>query len=148
MKVILKEDVKGSGKKGDLVNVADGYAKNFLIRRGLAIEASTQAINEKKTREAAAAHHAQVALEEAQAVAARLSGKTVKVSARAGENGKLFGKVTSKEIAAAVEKEFSLEVNKKKISLEAEIRAFGTYPFEIKLHPGVTAKLYVSVIEE
>lgn len=147
MKVILKEDVKGSGKKGDLINVADGYAKNYLIKRGLAVEASTQAINEKKNKEAAAAHHAQVALDEAKAVAARLSGKTVKVAARAGENGKLFGKVTSKELAAAVEKEFGLEVNKKKISLETEIKAFGTYTFEVKLHPGVAAKMYVSVVE-
>ena len=148
MKVILKEDVKGSGKKGDLVNVADGYAKNFLLKKGLAVPAEPQAINEKKTKDAAVAHHAQVLLDEAKEAAKRLSDKTVKVTARAGENGKLFGKVTSKEIAAAVEKEFGMEVNKKKISLEQDIKTFGTFTFELKLHPGVTAKMFVSVSEE
>lgn len=148
MKVILKEDVKGSGKKGDLVNVADGYAKNFLIKKGLAAPADAQAMNEKNTKDAAAAHHAQVALDEAKATADRLSEKTIKVTARAGENGKLFGKVTSKEIAAAVEKEFSIQVNKKKISLEQDIKTFGTFTFELKLHPGVITKMYVSVTEE
>ena len=148
MKVILKEDVMGSGKKGDLVNVADGYAKNFLLKKGLAVPADAQAINEKKTKDAAVAHHAQVLLDEAKEAAKRLSDKTVKVTARAGENGKLFGKVTSKEIAAAVEKEFGMEVNKKKISLEQDIKTFGTFTFELKLHPGVTAKMFVSVSEE
>ena len=148
MKVILKEDVKGSGKKGDLVNVADGYAKNFLLKKGLAVPADAQAINDKKTKDAAVAHHAQVLLDEAKEAAKRLSDKTVKVTARAGENGKLFGKVTSKEIAAAVEKEFGMEVNKKKISLEQDIKTFGTFTFELKLHPGVTAKMFVSVSEE
>ena len=148
MKVILKEDVKGSGKKGDLVNVADGYAKNFLLKKGLAVPADAQAINEKKTKDAAVAHHAQVLLDEAKEASKRLSDKTVKVTARAGENGKLFGKVTSKEIAAAVEKEFGMEVNKKKISLEQDIKTFGTFTFELKLHPGVTAKMFVSVSEE
>ena len=148
MKVILKEDVKGSGKKGDLVNVADGYAKNFLLKKGLAVPADAQAINENKTKDAAVAHHAQVLLDEAKEAAKRLSDKTVKVTARAGENGKLFGKVTSKEIAAAVEKEFGMEVNKKKISLEQDIKTFGTFTFELKLHPGVTAKMFVSVSEE
>ena len=90
------------------------------------------------------AHHAQVLLDEAKEAAKRLSDKT----ARAGENGKLFGKVTSKEIAAAVEKEFGMEVNKKKISLEQDIKTFGTFTFELKLHPGVTAKMFVSVSEE
>ncbi|MBC8610459.1 BL17 [uncultured Ruminococcus sp.] len=148
MKVILKEDVKGSGKKGDLVNVADGYAKNFLLKKGLAVAADAQAVNEKNAKDAAAAHHAQVALDNAKETAKRLADQTVTVTAKAGEKGKLFGKVTAKEIAAAVEKAFDLEVNKKKITLAQDIKSFGTFSFELKLHTGVVAKMLVNVVEE
>lgn len=147
MQVILKEDVKGSGKKGDLVNVSDGYAKNFLIKKGLAVAASAAAVNEKNTKDAAAAHHAQVALDEAKKAAKKLEGKTVKVAAKAGEKGRLFGKVTAKEIADAVSKEYGLDVNKKKITLEADIKSFGTFAFDLKLHTGVLAKMNVQVVE-
>lgn len=147
MKVILKEDVKGTGKKGDLVRVADGYAKNFLIKKGLAVAADAAAVNEKKTKDEAVAHHAQVLLDQAKEAAAKLSGKTVTVTAKAGEKGKLFGKITSKEIASAVEKDFGMEVNKKKITLENEIKTFGTFPFELKLHTGVSAQMFVTVKE-
>lgn len=148
MKVILTQDVKGSGKKGDMVNVADGYAQNYLLKRGLAVIADARAMNEKETKDAAAAHHAQVALDEAKAAAAKLEGKIVTVTAKAGEKGRLFGKVTAKEIAEAVSKEFQIEVNKKKISLSMDIKAFGTYEFELKLHTGVVAKMNVKVVEE
>jgi large subunit ribosomal protein L9 len=147
MKVILKEDVKGTGKKGDMVQVADGYAKNFLIKKGLAVEANAAAVNEKQTKDAAAAHHAQVLLDQAKETAAKLSGKTVSVLAKAGEKGRLFGKITSKEIALAIEKEFGMEINKKKITLEEDIKTFGTFPFELKLHTGVNAKMFVMVKE-
>lgn len=147
MKVILKEDVKGSGKKGDMINVADGYAKNFLLKRGLAVVADAAAVNEKNTKDAAAEHHAQVALEEAQAAAAKLEGKIVTVTAKAGDKGRLFGKVTAKEVAEAVSKEFGMEVNKKKITLSADIKAFGTFGFELKLHTKVVAKMSVKVVE-
>ena len=148
MKVILKEDVKGSGKKGDLITVSDGYAKNFLIKKGLALIADSQAMNDKQNKDAAAAHHAQVALDQAKAAAAKLEGKIVTVTAKAGEKGKLFGKVTAKEIAQAVSNEFQMEINKKKITLSMDIKAFGTYSFEVKLHTGVSAKMNVKVIEE
>ncbi len=148
MKVILKEDVKGSGKKGDLITVSDGYAKNFLIKKGLAVIADSQAMNDKQNKDAAAAHHAQVALDQAKAAAAKLEGKIVTVTAKAGEKGKLFGKVTAKEIAQAVSNEFQMEINKKKITLSMDIKAFGTYSFEVKLHTGVSAKMNVKVIEE
>lgn len=148
MKVILKQDVKGTGKKGDMVNVADGYAQNFLIKRGMAVVADTAALNEKAAKDAAAAHHAQVALDEAKAAAQRLKDQSVTIKAKAGDKGRLFGKVTAKEVAEAVSKEFGMEVNKKKISLSMDIKAFGTYGFELKLHPGVVANMTVKVIEE
>ena len=148
MKVILKQDVKGTGKAGELVNVADGYAQNFLFKRGLAVVASAQAMNDKQTKDEASAYHAQVALEQAKENAKKLEGKQVKLAARAGENGRLFGKVTSKEIADAVSAAYGIDVNKKKISLALEIRATGIYPFEVKLHTGVSAKMSVEVVAE
>ena len=148
MKVILKQDVKGTGKAGELVNVADGYAQNFLFKRGLAVVASAQAMNAKQTKDEASAYHAQVALDQAKENAKKLEGKQVKLAARAGENGRLFGKVTSKEIADAVSAAYGIDVNKKKISLALEIRATGIYPFEVKLHTGVSAKMSVEVVAE
>lgn len=148
MKVILKQDVKGSGKAGDLVNVADGYAKNFLLKKGLAVPADANALNQKKTKDQAAQHHAQMLVNNAKETAQMLENKTVKIRAKAGEKGRLFGKVTSKEIAEEVTKEFGVEVNKKKVSVETEIKSFGTFSFEIKLHPGVSVKMNVCVCEE
>ncbi|MDD6032619.1 MAG: 50S ribosomal protein L9 [Oscillospiraceae bacterium] len=147
MKVILLQDVKGSGKKGDLINAADGYARNLLIPRGLAMEATAGAINNKKVQDAAKAHHAQVELEEAQRAQKELEGKTVTVSARAGKEGRLFGAVTAKEVATALNEQYKLSVDKRKVSLSAEIKAFGTYEFELKLHTGVVAKMKVMVKE-
>ncbi|MCI8407181.1 MAG: 50S ribosomal protein L9 [Oscillospiraceae bacterium] len=148
MQVILKQDVKGSGKAGDLVKVSDGYARNFLFPKGLAVPASAAAVNEKATKDAALAHHKQEELEAAQALAAQLDGKSVELKARAGANGKIFGSVTSKEIAQELKQRHGLELEKKKIVLESEIKAFGTYSFEAKLHPGVVAKMTVKVTEE
>ena len=147
MQVILKQDVKGSGKAGDLVKVSDGYARNFLFPKGLAVPASAAAVNEKATKDAALAHHKQEELEAAQALA-QLDGKSVELKARAGANGKIFGSVTSKEIAQELKQRHGLELEKKKIVLESEIKAFGTYSFEAKLHPGVVAKMTVKVTEE
>ncbi len=147
MKVILTEDVKGSGKKGDLVEVADSYARNILLRKGLAIEATATAINNKKTQDAAKAHHAQVELDAARANKERLDGKSVTVLAKAGSGGRLFGAVTSKEIAAALKNEYKVDVDKKKIALSGEIKAFGTFSFDLKLHNGVVAAMKVVVKE-
>lgn len=148
MKVILLQDVKGSGKKGDLVNVADGYARNFLLARGLAMEATAGAINNKKIQDEAKAHHAQVELDNAKAEKERLDGKTVHVTAKAGNGGKLFGAVTAKEIALALNREYQLAVDKKKITLSGEIKAFGTFNFDVKLHNGVVASMKVQVSEQ
>lgn len=147
MKVILLQDVKGSGKKGDLINAADGYARNFLLPKGLAMEATAGAINNKKIQDEAKAHHAQVELEQAQAAKKELDGKTVVVKAKAGAGGKLFGSITAKEIALAMKTQYGVDVDKRKIALESEIKAFGTFSFELKLHTGVIANMKVSVQE-
>lgn len=147
MKVILTEDVKGSGKKGDLVNVADGYAKNFLLKKGLAVIADSNAVNVKNAKDAAARHHAAVEMQAAQELAKELSGKTVNLKAKAGTNGRLFGSVTAKEIAEELQKSFGVTVDKRKITLSMEIKAYGSYSFEVKLHTGVTAKMTAMVTE-
>lgn len=146
MKVILTKDVKGLGKKGEMVNAADGYARNFLFPRGLAAEASAQAMTELKNREQAAEHKLAVDTQNAKDAAAKIHGKTVKISAKAGQNGKLFGSVTSKEVAELVKKEFGIETDKRKISME-DIKSFGTYEAEIKLFQGISAKIFVQVCE-
>ena len=147
MKVILLQDVKGSGKKGDLINAADGYARNYLLPKKLAMEATAGAINQKKIQDEAKAHHAQVELDKARADRERLDGKTVTVTARAGKEGKLFGAVTAKEIATALSSQYGVEADKRKIDLSGGIRAFGTFAFDFKLHPGVIAKMKVMVKE-
>ena len=141
MKVILKQDVPGSGKKGELVNVSDGYGRNYLLPKGLAVEANAQAMNELKARQAAKEHHA------AQELANRLNGKTVKLTAKAGANGKLFGSITAKEISEEIKKQFDAEIDKRKISLDTEIKAFGSYTAQAKLHPGINAQLRIEVGE-
>lgn len=148
MKVILKEDVQGSGKKGDIVNVSDGYAKNFLLKRGLAVEATAKAMNEINAKKAADEHRIKVETEAAQAVANEIKDKTIKVLAKAGENGKLFGSVTAKEVADEVKKQLGYEIDRRKITLESEIKKFGTYNAEIKLQHGVSSKIFVMVGEE
>ena len=147
MKVILKKDVKGSGKAGDLVNVSDGYARNFLFPKDLAMPASAAAMNEKKTKDEALAHRLQVELDEAKAAAARIDGKEITLHAKAGANGKLFGSITSKEIAAELQKQFQVEFDKKKIVLENDVKSFGDFSFEVKLHSQVSAKVTLHVIK-
>jgi large subunit ribosomal protein L9 len=146
MKVILLQDVKGHGKKGELCNVSDGYARNFLFPKKLAAVADNTAMNDLKNREAAAAHHKQEEIDRANATAKALNGKTVTISAKAGSNGKLFGSVTSKEIAAEIKKSLGVEIDRKKMSV-ADIKNFGEYTAEIKLYTGITAKITVKVTE-
>ena len=146
MKVILKQDVKGLGKKGELVNASDGYARNFLFPKGLAAEANAQAMSEFKNKQQAVKYRIDTETAAAKAVAERVSGKTIHITAKAGQNGKLFGSVTSKEIAEKVKAEFGIETDKRKIIVD-DIKQFGTYEFEIKLYQGISAKLYVMVGE-
>ncbi len=146
MKVILKQDVKGQGKKGELVNVSDGYARNFLFPRGLAAEADSQAMNELRNREESVAYHKKVEKDAALSAAATLKDKAVTIHAKAGNGGRLFGAVTSKEVAEALENQYGVKVDKRKISMN-DIKAFGTYTAEIKLYSGVSAQVQVSVEE-
>lgn len=146
MKVILKQDVKGLGKKGQLVNTSDGYARNFLFPKGLAAEANAQAMSELKNKEDAERYRIKTETAAAKAAAERIEGKTIRISAKAGQNGKLFGSVTSKEIAETLQSTFGITVDKRKITVE-EIKQYGTYEFEVKLYPGISTQLYVMVGE-
>ncbi|MEE1244176.1 MAG: 50S ribosomal protein L9 [Acutalibacteraceae bacterium] len=146
MKVILLQDVKGHGKKGELCNVSDGYARNFLFPKKLALQADNAALNELKNREQAAAHHKQEEINAAKETAAKLNGKMVTIKAKAGSNGKLFGSVTSKEIASEIASSLGIEIDRKKMSV-ADIKNFGEYTAEIKLYTGITAKITVKVTE-
>ncbi|MDR1409572.1 MAG: 50S ribosomal protein L9 [Oscillospiraceae bacterium] len=146
MKVILKQDVKGLGKAGQMVNASDGYARNFLLPKGLAAPVTAQAMAEMKNREASDRHRIEVETQAAKDAAAILEGKTVKVSAKAGQGGRLFGSVTAKEIAEQIRAQFSVDVEKRKLSVE-DIKQYGTYPAEVRLYPGISAQLFVMVGE-
>lgn len=148
MKVILLSDVKGSGKKGDLVNVSDGYARNFLLPRKLAKEANAQAISELKNAKEAEQHRIEMQKKEAIEIANKINEKTLKFYAPAGQRGRLFGSITSKEIALELKKVYDIDIDKRKISMKEDIKAFGTYECEIKLFAGITAKVYVLVSEK
>ncbi len=147
MKVILLQDVKGAGKKGEMVNVSDGYARNFLLPRKLAREADAQAISEFKNAEQSKQHKIEVATAEAQANKKRLEGETLVMTAKAGQGGRLFGSVTSKEIANELKHKYSLSIDKRKIVLDTDIKAFGTYNCEVKLYTGISANIKVMVKE-
>lgn len=146
MKVVLKQDVKGLGKKGELVNTSDGYARNFLFPKGLAVEANAQSMTELKNREQAQKYKVETETAAAKKAASEIQGKTIRIKAKAGQNGKLFGSVTSKEIAEKLKEEFKLDVDKRKVVVE-DIKQFGTFEFEVKLYQGISAKLFVSVGE-
>ena len=124
MKVVLLADVKGSGKKGELVNVSDGYARNFLFPKKLAKEANAQAMNELKNAEEAKAYKIKTETEAAKKAAGVLEGKTVRLTAKAGQGGRLFGSVTAKEIAEALKEQFGVEIDKRKVVVDGDIKAF------------------------
>lgn len=146
MKVILKADVKSLGKKGDLVNTSDGYARNFLFPKGLAIEANAQAMNEFNNKETAKKFHKAEEIKAANELKDRIEGKTFKVVAKSGANGKLFGSVTAKDVSAAIKEEMDENIDKRKISMQ-DIKAFGTTQIEVKVYQGITAKVFVQVVE-
>lgn len=146
MKVVLKSDVKGLGKKGELVNVSDGYARNFLFPKKLAAEANAQAMSELKNKEDAERYKIATETAAAKAASEKISGKTLKFSAKAGQGGKLFGSVTSKEVAQKLKDEFGINIDKRKIVMD-DIKNFGTYEAEIKLYTGISAKIFVMVGE-
>ena len=146
MKVVLLADVKGKGKKGELCNVSDGYARNFLFPKNLAVEANATAMNELKNREESKAHHLAEEKKAAEEIAKKIDKKSVTVIAKAGNSGKLFGSVTAKEIAVAVKNTFGVEIDRRKMNV-ADIKQFGEYTAEIKLYNGVMATITVIVKE-
>lgn len=148
MKVILMQDVKGLGKKGELVNASDGYVRNFLFPRNLAKEANAQAMAELKNRDDAVKHRIAMELQSAKDIAASIEGKTVKLTAKAGAGGKLFGSITAKEVAEGAAKQLGVELDKKKVVLESDIKGFGTFSVAVKVHAQVQAKFFVAVAEE
>lgn len=147
MKVILLEDVKTLGKKGQIVEVNDGYARNMIIPKKLGLEATPANLNNLKLKKANEQKIAQENLEKAQELGARISDLTVVVKIKGGEGGRVFGSVSSKEIAEETKKQFGIEIDKKKIVLDEAIKSFGVFEIGVKLHPEVTAKMRVKVEE-
>lgn len=147
MKVIFVQDVKGSGKKGEVKEVSDGYARNFLIGKGLAVEATAKNLSDLNGKKSSEQHKADVAKQEAIDNAAKIKGKSVTIKGKAGAGGKLFGAVTAGHVAGAIAEQLGVKVEKKKVTLNMEIKAFGGYTAEIKLYPGISEKITVSVVE-
>lgn len=148
MKVILLQDVKSLGKKGEIVNVNDGYARNFILPKKLGVEANNKNMNELKLQKKKEEKIAQENLDAAKKLAEALEAGKVELPIKVGEGGRTFGSVSSKEIAQAVKDQMDLEVDKKKIQLKETIKTLGTHIVPVKLHPEVTAQLKVSVVEE
>ena len=148
MEVILLQDVKSLGKKGEIVKVNDGYARNFVLPKKLGVEANTKNLNDLKLQKANEVKVAKEKLEEAKELAKKIEEKSVTLSIKSGEGGKTFGSVSTKEIAAALKSQLSLEVDKKKMLLDEPIRTLGTHIVKIKVHKEVTASLTVKVTEE
>lgn len=146
MDVILKADVKGLGKKGEKVKASDGYARNFLFPKGLAVEANAQSLTELRNREEANQHKIDMDIAAAEASKEKIQDKTVKITAKAGKNGKIFGSVTAKDVATEIKNQFSVNVDKRKITMD-DIKSFGSYKIEIKLYSNVVAQMTVMVSE-
>ena len=147
MKVVLLQDVKGAGKKDEIVNVSDGYARNYLFPKKLAKEASAGAINEVESKQKAREHHKAEEKKAAEELAAKLEGKGVTVHAKAGSKGKLFGSVTSKEVSEAIKSTLGQDVPKNKIILPSDIKSYGKYTAKIKIYPEVSATVEITVCE-
>lgn len=148
MKVVLLENVKDLGKKEDVVNVSDGYARNYLFPRKLAVEATEGKLREIEDKKKAEKNRKEKELQAAHKLAAKLGKLQVTIKSKAGENGKLFGSITGKDIADAIKAQHNIELDKKKIVLHDAIKALGTYQVEVKVYPEVSAKVSVNLIEE
>ena len=148
MKVILKADVRGKGKKGQLIEVAEGYARNFLLPKGLAVLATADAMNTMRLQEKAKAKADAEAKAAATEIAEKLKGLQVKVASKGGEGGKLFGAVTGREIAAALKEQHGVDIDSKKLVLDEPIKSFGSYQVKAKLGFEISGTVYVIVTEE
>ncbi len=148
MKVILNQDIKGKGKKGQLVEVSDGYGRNYLLPKGLAKEATNTNINIMNGKNDAEEYRRKTALEDAEAQKEKMEQAEVVLTAKAGENGKLFGSITSKDVSEALKMQHHIKIDKKKFVMPDGIKTLGTTTVEVKIHPGVTGKLKVTVKEQ
>lgn len=148
MKVILLADVKGQGKKNDVIEVSDGYGKNFLIPRKLAKVADAQSLNDVKVKEAARLYRIETEKKEAQALAEKLKTLQVKIPASSGADGRLYGSVTSKDIVERLQADHGIAIDKRKVVMNDPIRAYGKYEIDVKLYTEVTGKIYVLVCEK
>ncbi len=148
MKVILTQDVKGQGKKGQAVNVSDGYARNFLIPKGLAIVADAAAMNDLKNKEASRLHKIELEKAAAMEIAEKLQSLNVKITATAGADSRLYGSVTSKEIASSLEEQHKIVIDKRKIDMPEPLKAFGTYSIPVKLYTDVLGKINVIISDK
>lgn len=147
MKVIFIQDVKGQGKKGEEKNIADGYARNFLLPRGLAVEASKANLNNLKGQKESQAFKKEQEIKAAEETKSKLESMTAKITAKAGENGKLFGSVTAKDIADALKSQHGIDIDKRKIVLNGDIKTTGEITVDVKLYPQIVGKIKVSVTE-
>ena len=145
MKVVLLQDVKGKGKKDEIVNVSDGYARNFLFPRKLAAEADAKILNDIKNKEAAKARRIDLEKQAARETAEKLQALLVKITIQSGADGKLYGSVGTKDIAEALAAQHGVEIDKRKIVLDSPIKAYGTYTVDVKLYPEISGKLNVLV---
>ena len=148
MQVILLEDVKSLGKKGDIVKVSDGYARNFVLPKKLGVEATQKNLNELKNQQKRDSIVAKQQLDEAKAYGEKISKETIQLTMKAGEGGRVFGSVSSKEIVTAAKQQFGFELDKKKLQMPEAIKSFGTYEIPVKLHPQVTSTIKVCVKEQ
>ncbi len=148
MKVILLENIKGVGKKDDILQASDGYARNYLLPKKLAVEANAENISKLNNKKDANAYKKDVEKQEAMDTAQRLKGILLKIKVKAGENGKIFGGVTSKEIAENLKEQYKIEIDKKKIEVKDQIKTLGSFNVNIKLYEGVIATLKLQVISE
>lgn len=148
MKVVLLQDVKAQGKKNDIVEVSEGYARNFLFPKKLAIPADAKAINDIKNKKSSEAHKIELEREAAKELSSKLEGIIVKLAVEGGSEGRLYGAVTAKDIAEALKSQFGLEIDKRKILLDAPIKSYGTYKIDAKLYQEIIGKVTVMVIEK
>lgn len=148
MKVILKQDVKNLGKRESMVEVSDGYARNFLFPRGLAVEATASNINVMNTKKEAEKNKKDKELAQAKALAEKVKNVTLVMKVKAGDNGKLFGSITSKDISDKLKSGFNLDIDKKKLNLPEAMKSVGTYEVDVKLYPEVSTKLTVKIEQE
>lgn len=146
MKVILMQDIKGVGKKDTIINANDGYARNFLFPKKLAVEANKENLAKLKSKQNSEAHKKDLEKQKAEELKQKLSKIELRINVKAGENGKIFGSITSKEVSAELKKQYNIEIDKKKIILKEPIKELGTFTLDIKLYEGIIGKLKINIL--